>query len=65
MDEEPMLKFFNFDHLPDHLKPISSIFHDAAYRVVALVPRSAERTASLRKLLEAKDAGVMAFVYKE
>lgn len=59
---DPILKYFNFDHLPDPLKATSSIFFDAACQIIATVPRNAERTVALRKLLEAKDAAVRAKV---
>ena len=61
---EPMLKFFNYDHLPAHLQAISILFHNLAADIVTCVPRSAERTVSLRKLLESKDCAVRAVVFK-
>lgn len=60
MDEERMMKWFEFAHLPDHLKETSSFFWDVACKVVATVEPGPERTVSLRKLLEAKDAAVRA-----
>lgn len=59
VDEETILKFFEFTHLPPTLRDVSRPFHDLAYKVMEL-PRSAERSVALRKLLEAKDAAVMA-----
>jgi hypothetical protein len=61
---DPIMQFFNFDHLPPHLQAVSSFFFDTAHRIVATVPRNAERTVALRKLLEAKDAAVRAVVAK-
>jgi hypothetical protein len=47
---EPMLQFFGYSHLPESLQSI--------------LPRNPERTAALRKLLEAKDCAVRANIYK-
>lgn len=60
--EDPILKFFRFSHLPDHLKAASRPFGDLALHIVITLPRNAERTVALRKLLEAKDAGVRTLV---
>jgi excisionase family DNA binding protein len=57
---EPLMRFFAYDHLPVHLRAVSQPFGELAETIVATLPRSAERTVSLRKLLEAKDAGVRA-----
>lgn len=57
-----MMKWFKFDHLPDELKPVSSFFWDCACQLIATVAPGPERTVSLRKLLEAKDAAVRARV---
>lgn len=58
--EERMMKWFDFSHLPDHLKATSSFFWDAACQLTATVEPGPERTVALRKLLEAKDAAVRA-----
>lgn len=60
LPEEPMLKHFAFAHLSDTLRPVSFMFCERACRIATTIPRSAERTVALRKLLEAKDAGVRA-----
>jgi hypothetical protein len=57
---DPILKFFSWDHLPAHLQLVSSTFGRLAITIVQTVPRNAERTVALRKLLEAKDAAVRA-----
>lgn len=62
---EPILQFFAYEHLPPHLQAISKPFCDAAHDLAANLPRNPERTVCLRKLLEAKDAGVRAALYKE
>jgi hypothetical protein len=61
---EPMLQFFVFAHLPEHLQAVSGRFCDMAHSLVALLPRNPERTTALRKLLEAKDCAVRALLYK-
>ncbi len=58
--EEPMLRFFAYGHLPDHLREVSRDFHDLALNMVQNIPRNPERTVALRKLLESKDCAVRA-----
>jgi hypothetical protein len=60
--DEPdrMLKWFEFDHLPEPLREVSRSFSALANTVCVLVERGPERTVALRKLLEAKDAAVRA-----
>lgn len=63
-DNEPMLQFFAYAHLPEHLQTISRPFGELAEHMVKTLPRNPERTAGLRKLLEAKDCAVRAQLYK-
>ena len=63
MDEDRMLKWFEYKHLPERLQSVSSKFWDAACAIVAMVEPGPERTVCLRKLLEAKDAAVRAAVH--
>lgn len=63
-NNEPMLQFFGYSHLPEHLQAISKPFGDLAENIVATLPRNPERSAALRKLLEAKDCAVRANIYK-
>ena len=58
--QEPMLRFFTFDHLPEHLQTISQPFCFLAEQIVHRIHRNPERTVALRKLLEAKDCAVRA-----
>lgn len=60
-----MMQFFAYAHLPAHLQAISKPFGDLAQQMVDTLPSNAERTAGLRKLLEAKDCAVRAVLYKE
>ena len=63
---ERMLKLFAYGHLErEDLLAVSKPFAELAERVVALVPAGPERTVSLRKLLEAKDAAVRAVAIPE
>ena len=62
---EWLLQFFAYGHLPVGLQDVSRPFAELADRMVATLPRNQERTAGLRKLLEAKDCAVRAMVGKE
>jgi hypothetical protein len=61
---EPMLQFFKYEHLPEKLRVISAPFGKLAHDMVEKLPRNAERSAGLRKLLEAKDCAVRAVIYE-
>jgi hypothetical protein len=54
------MRFFEYKHLPMHLQAVSAPFHDLALHIVDTTPSSAEQSAGLRKLLEAKDCIVRA-----
>lgn len=59
--EEPLLRYFAWEHLQsEQLRDVSRRFAHLAQDLVALLPRCAERTVAIRKLLESKDAGVRA-----
>ena len=62
---EYLLQFFAYSHLPEKLQAISKPFGDLAAQIVETLPRNPERTAALRKLLEAKDCAVRAQLFKE
>lgn len=62
---DQMLKWFSYDHLPAHLQEISCHCAQLAQTMAMHLPPSAELTAGLRKLLEAKDCFVRARVEKE
>jgi hypothetical protein len=57
--EEPIMKFFGYSHLPEPLQDVSRPFLGVA-KVIMSLPRNAERTTALRKLLESKDCAVRA-----
>lgn len=62
---DPIMQFFSFLHLPEKLRAVSQPFCVLAESIVATVPRNPERTVCLRKLLEAKDCAVRAFLYEQ
>lgn len=59
---EHILQFFEYSHLPQNLQAVSEPFYVLAHGTVMRCPRNPERTVSLRKLLESKDAAVRAEV---
>lgn len=59
-----LLKFFKCNHLPPHLQLVSQPLCDMAEMLDKSLPESAEKTAGLRKLLEAKDCFVRAALEK-
>lgn len=79
MAKDRMLQFFAYSHLPAELQMISKPFCELAHAMVqgdnvpesgtctfgSSLPSNPERTVALRKLLEAKDCAVRAFLYKE
>ena len=55
-----LLRFFRYEHLPPQLQTVSKPIGDLARVMDATLPDGAEKTAGLRKLLEAKDCFVRA-----
>ena len=62
IDVDPILRYFHYTHLPMALQASSRPFWELAAHIVTTLPRNAERSVALRKLLEAKDAAVRANV---
>ena len=60
MSANQIMKYFEFRHLPEKLQEVSKPFCDVAQAMDTLLPDSAEKSAGLRKLLEAKDCFVRA-----
>jgi hypothetical protein len=56
----PIMKFFEFSHLPKELQGVSGDVYALACSMEAQLPDSPEKSAGLRKLLEAKDCFVRA-----
>jgi hypothetical protein len=61
---DSLLQFFTYAHLPAHLQDVSKPFGDLARTLVDTLPDNNERSAGLRKLLEAKDCAVRALISK-
>lgn len=62
IEADPILRYFHYSYLPPQLQSMSVNFCNMARIVVSNLPRNAERSVALRKLLEAKDAAVRANV---
>jgi hypothetical protein len=56
----PIMQYFAYEHLPPRLQDISAPFCKLARDIDDNTPDSAEKSAGLRKLLEAKDCIVRA-----
>jgi hypothetical protein len=54
------MKFFEYGHLPERLQAISKPVGELAFLMDAELPEGAEKSAGMRKLLEAKDCFVRA-----
>lgn len=61
---EHIMQFFDYEHLAPHLQVISRPFFEHAKVIIQTIPRNAERSVALRKLLESKDATVRAYIAK-
>lgn len=56
----PIMKFIKYEHLPQHLQVVSKPFCDLARQIDADTFDGPEKSAGLRKLLEAKNCIVRA-----
>ena len=61
-DHDYLMRYFEYEHLPPVLKEMSKPFCKMADAVDKRVPHGPEKTAGLRKLLEAKDCIVRAMI---
>lgn len=64
MGTDYLLQFFAYAHLPESLQAVSKPFSELAHMIVSSAPSNPERSAALRKLLEAKDCAVRAMLFK-
>ena len=55
-----IMKYFEYAHLPERLQPVSQPFGELAVQMNTQLPDGPEKSAGLRKLLEAKDCMVRA-----
>jgi len=62
--KEDILQYFEYRHLPLALQAVSKPIGEMAEKMFMDLPKCAERTMGLRKLLEAKDCFVRAALYK-
>lgn len=60
-----LMQFFKFDHLPAHLQEPSRSCCELAKKMDESLAEGAEKTAGLRKLLEAKDCFVRAVLEQQ
>lgn len=60
-----LLRFFKAAHLSPALQAVSAKFESLAHELMASLPAGPEKTAGLRKLLEAKDCCVRAALPEE
>ena len=56
----PIIRYFEYKHLPEHLQLVSSGFAALAADLDDRLPDGPEKSVALRKLLESKDAAVRA-----
>ena len=56
----PIMQYFEASHLPPQLQEVSTPICDLAKQMNAYLPDGPEKSAGLRKLLEAKDCFVRA-----
>lgn len=59
-DANPIMKYFAYAHLPAKLQAVSKPIGDLAQQMDTQLPNGPEKSAGLRKLLEAKDCLVRA-----
>jgi len=60
------IKFFDYEHLPKDLQVVSKPVCELAMLMERFLPDNAEKSAGMRKLLEAKDCFVRASIeFKE
>jgi len=54
------IKYFSFEHLPEKLQEVSKPISELANLMEEMLPDCPEKSAGMRKLLEAKDCFVRA-----
>jgi hypothetical protein len=63
--DDCLLQFLTVDHLRPKLRPVAEAFSGLTQKIATTLPRNPERTAALRRPLEAKDCAVRARLYRE
>ena len=54
------IQYFSYEHLPLQLQEVSKPIYDLAHKMEETLPDGPEKSAGMRKLLEAKDCFVRA-----
>ena len=60
MSQNPIMQYFSYSHLPPALQEVSAPIGELASHMDSVLPDGPEKSAGLRKLLEAKDCLVRA-----
>lgn len=60
MSDNPIMQYFACGHLPERLQTVSAPIGELASHLENTIPPGPEKSAGLRKLLEAKDCFVRA-----
>ena len=58
------IKYFSYEHLPEKLQEVSKPLGELARLMEEMLPDGPEKSAGMRKLLEAKDCFVRAMLEK-
>ena len=58
--QSTIVQFFTYEEFDEHLQEIAKEFYFMAEYLDRLLPTSAEKSVTLRKLLESKDSAVRA-----
>ena len=56
------IKYFSYEHLPEKLQKISKPLAELANEMEDMLPDGPEKSAGMRKLLEAKDCFVRSYL---
>ena len=59
------LQYFTYKHLPKLLQEVSKPISELAHLMEEVIPDGPEKSAGMRKLLEAKDCFVRACVFQK
>lgn len=59
------IQYFDYVHLPDRLQAISKPLYELAHLMEDTLPDGPEKSAGMRKLLEAKDCFVRAALIRQ
>lgn len=63
MGQHPLMEYFAYSHLPEHLQAASKPFHDLALNMVETHKPNVQLDVALQKLIETKDAAVRSALY--